>query len=72
MLFFCLFCQDPNTIEHQAVPSGDLYAVVDKPKKGSKKNKGGPDVVPPPGDEGVSVWRGGYCYLCTATIFETL
>ncbi len=38
--------------------SGDMYAVVDKPKKGSKKNKrGGPDVVPPPGNEGVSMYR---------------
>ena len=50
----CGFFQDPNSIEHKTMPSGDVYAVVDKPKKGSK-NEGGPDVVPPPGDEGVSV-----------------
>ena len=35
--------------------SGDMYAVVNKPKKGSEKNKEEPDVVPPPGNEGVSV-----------------
>ena len=26
--------QDPTTIEHQTAPSGDTYAVVDKPKRG--------------------------------------
>ncbi len=36
-------------IEHA---SGDTYAVVDKPKRSSKK-KEGPDAVPPP-SEGVS------------------
>ncbi len=38
--------QDPSTIEHETAVSGDTYAVVDKPKRSSKK-KGGPDVVPP-------------------------
>ena len=41
--------QDPNTIEHETAASGDTYAVVDKPKRSSKK--GGPDVVPPPSEE---------------------
>ena len=44
--------EDPNTIEHETAVSGDTYAVVDKPKRSSKK-KGGPDVVPP-ASEGVS------------------
>ena len=44
--------QDPNAIEHQTAPSGDTYAVVDKPKRGSSK-KSEPDVVPP-GSGGVS------------------
>ena len=44
--------QDPNTIEHETAASGDTYAVVDKPKKSSKK-EGEPDVVPP-ASEGVS------------------
>ncbi len=48
--------QDPNTIEHETAASGDTYAVVDKPKRSSKK-EGGPDVVPP-ASEGVSEWRG--------------
>ena len=39
-------------IEHETAASGDTYAVVDKPKRSSKK-KGGPDAVPPP-SEGVS------------------
>ncbi|XP_064397532.1 uncharacterized protein LOC135344285 isoform X2 [Halichondria panicea] len=38
--------QDPSTIEHETAVSGDTYAVVDKPKRSSKK-KGGPDVIPP-------------------------
>ncbi|XP_064397969.1 uncharacterized protein LOC135344638 [Halichondria panicea] len=38
--------QDPCTIEHETAASGVMYAVVDKPKRSSKK-KGGPDVVPP-------------------------
>ena len=49
--------QDPNAIEHETVAPGDMYAVVDKPTKGSKKNKGGHDIVPPTGNEGVSVSR---------------
>ena len=39
--------QNPNAIEHETPPSGDTYAVVDKPKKKE------PDVVPV-GTEGVS------------------
>ena len=51
-LLVSLPTQDPTTIEHETAVSGDTYAVVDKPKRSSKK-KGGPDVVPPP-SEGVS------------------
>ena len=29
--------QDPTTIEHETTPSGAIYAVVDKPKRGSSK-----------------------------------
>ena len=29
--------QDPTTIEHETAPSGAIYAVVDKPKRGSSK-----------------------------------
>ncbi|XP_064393559.1 uncharacterized protein LOC135341019 isoform X2 [Halichondria panicea] len=38
--------QDPCTIEHETAASGVMCAVVDKPKRSSKK-KGGSDVVPP-------------------------
>ncbi len=48
----CLHYQDPSTIEHETAASGDTYAVVDKPKRSSKKKRG-PDMVPPP-SEGVS------------------
>ncbi len=50
--WFVFSTQDPSTIEHETAASGDTYAVVDKPKRSSKKN-GGPDVVPP-SSEGVS------------------
>ena len=48
--------QDPTTIEHETVPeSGDMYAVVDKPKRKSKKQQGGaPDVVPDKTEEELS------------------
>ena len=42
----------PTTMEHETAASGDTYAVVDKPRRSSKKT-GGPEVVPPP-SEGVS------------------
>ncbi len=51
--------QDPSTIEHETAVSGDTYAVVDKPKRSSKK-KGGPDVIPP-ASKGVSGWGFVYC-----------
>ena len=41
------FTQDPSSIEHETAPeSGDMYAVIDKPKRKSKKQAGAPDVVP--------------------------
>ncbi len=46
---FLFSTQDPNTIEHETAASGDTYAVVDKPKRSSKR-KGAPDVVPPPSE----------------------
>ncbi len=58
--YFLPFFQDPTTIEDESGLSGNLYAVV-----------GGPDVVPPPGNEEVS--ERGACMVtafipCTANI----
>ena len=41
LYFFGLFniFQDPSTIQHEQEAGGDLYAVADKPKKSSKKEK---------------------------------
>ena len=50
--FKCPSLQDGKAIEHETAPSGAIYTVVDKPKRGSSK-KGEPDVVPP-GSGGVS------------------
>ena len=47
--------QDPSTIEHESAPdSSDMYAVVDKPKRKSKKQAGAPDVVPNKTEEELS------------------
>ena len=47
--------QDPSSIEHETAPdSGDMYAVVDKPKRKSKKQAGAPDVVPAKTEEELS------------------
>ena len=47
VLHFSLTCfvnsQDPNAIEHQEGPSGDLYAMPQKPKKNKGKEE---DSVP--------------------------
>ena len=51
-LMKCPSLQDGKAIEHQTAPSGAVYAVVDKPKRGSSKKRE-PDVVPP-GSGGVS------------------
>ena len=47
--------QDPTSIQHQTAPSGDTYAVVDKPKRGSSKKRE-PGVFPPRSG-GVSYFR---------------